>query len=42
MADSKSAWITSVGIIIAGYGIHSTSTRKKTIKVTVNAVFSID
>jgi len=27
---------------IAGYGIHSTSTRKKTIKVTVNAVFSID
>jgi hypothetical protein len=27
---------------IAGYGIHSTATRKKTIKVTVNAVFSID
>jgi hypothetical protein len=27
---------------IAGYGIHSTSTRNKTIKVTVNAVFSID
>jgi len=27
---------------IAGYGIHATSTRKKTIKVTVNAVFSID
>lgn len=75
MTDHKSAWITSMGIIIAafvfglffyssrisdrtirvvgyatqdfeadiaGYGIHSTSTRKKTIKVTVNAVFSID
>lgn len=27
---------------IAGYGIHATSTRNKTIKVTVNAVFSID
>jgi hypothetical protein len=27
---------------IAGYGIHSTATRKKTIKVTVNADFSID
>jgi hypothetical protein len=27
---------------IAGYGIHSTATRKKSIKVTVNAVFSID
>ena len=27
---------------IAGYGLHSTSTRKKSIKVTVNAVFSID
>jgi hypothetical protein len=27
---------------IAGYGIHSTSTRKKSIKVTINAVFSIN
>ena len=27
---------------IAGYGIHSTETRKKTIKVTVNADFIID